>query len=80
MSEQIVNVLIELKKQWGELYVVSQANTATLNSMQTELDAISKSANAWCNFALICACAGFVLAIACASWLIWEKTNNKEEK
>ena len=70
MSE-IINILTELKRQWGEIYVVSQETTATLNSMQTELDAISKSANAWCNFALICACVGFVLAIGVASMMVW---------
>ena len=73
MSEQIVNILIELKRQWGEIYVVSQETTATLNNMQTELDAISKSANFWSNFALICACAGFVLAIGVASLMVWRR-------
>ena len=79
MSEQIINILTELKRQWGEIYVVSQETTATINSIQTELDAIARSANFWCNFALICACVGFVLTIGVASMMVWRRLYERED-
>ena len=71
MSEQILNVLETLRRQWGELYVTSQETTQILEQMQTHIAAIEKSANFWCNFSLICACVGFVLAIGVASLMVW---------
>ena len=48
-----------------------------LSVIAEQIEHISKCANNWCNFALICGAIGFVLSVAAAILLI-KKT--KEEK
>ena len=41
-----------------------------LETWTAQLAHIEKVANFWCNFSIICGVIGFVLAVACAVWLI----------
>ena len=41
-----------------------------LETWTAQLAHIEKVANFWCNFAIICGVIGFVLAVACAVYLI----------
>ena len=71
MSEQIINVLTELRKQWGQIYVTSQETTATITEMQTKLDEMAGHASRMMTFATVCACVGFVLAVVAATiWVV----------
>lgn len=78
MSEQIINVLEVMRRQWGELYVTSQETTATIAEMQTHLDEMAGHANRMLIFAEVCACVGFVLAVFVASMLIWRRMYGKD--
>ena len=69
MSETIVNVLTELRRQWGQIYVTSQETTATIAEMQAKLDEMSVHASRMMTFATVCACVGFVLAVVAAT--VW---------
>ena len=71
MSEQLINVLEELRRQWGAAYVISQETTATITEMQTHLEEMAGHANKMLIFAEVCACVGFVLAVFVASMLVW---------
>lgn len=41
-----------------------------LDTWMAQLQHIEKVANFWCNFSIICGVIGFVLAVACAVYLI----------
>lgn len=77
MSEQIVSVLTELRRQWGQIYVTSQETTATIAEMQTHLDEMAAHATRMMTFATVCACVGFVLAVAVATILVWRHKYGK---
>ena len=70
MSETIANVLTELRRQWGQIYVTSQETTATIAEMQSHLDEMAAHATKVMNLATVCACVGFVLAVVAATILI----------
>lgn len=71
MSETIINVLTELRRQWGTIYVTSQETTATIAEMQSKMDAMAAHAERMMTFATVCACVGFVLAVVAATILAW---------
>ena len=50
-----------------------------LSVIAEQIAHIEKIANGWCNFALVCAVTGFVLAAACAAWWIVLIKKTKEE-
>lgn len=70
MSEQIINVVNELNRKWGELYVTSQETTATIEQMKAQMEAMTAHATKMMNLATVCAYIGFGLAIAAAVILI----------
>ena len=69
MSEQIANVLTELRRQWGQIYVTSQETSATIAEIQTKLDEMSVHATRMMTFATVCACVAFVLAVTAVTIL-----------
>ena len=71
MSEQILNILETMRKQWGELYVTSQETTATIEQMQSQMEQMATHAERVLNFAIVISSVAFVLAVVCASVLIW---------
>ena len=73
MSEQILNVLETLRKQWGELYVTSQETTATIEQMQAHIAEMEAHATRMMNLAIVCSSVAFVLAIGVASLMIWRR-------
>ena len=73
MSEQILNLLIELKRQWGELYVISQANTETIAEMQAHIDEMAAHATRVMNLAIVCGSIAFCLSVFAASLMIYRR-------
>lgn len=73
MSEQILNVLETLRKQWGELYAISQETTQMIEQMQTHIAEMEAHATRIVNLAIVCSSVAFVLAIGVASLMIWRR-------
>ena len=69
MSEQIINVVNELHRKWGELYVNSQETTATIEQMKTQMEMMTTHATRVMTFAMVCACVSFVLAVTAVTLL-----------
>ena len=73
MSEQILNVLETLRKQWGELYVISQETTQMIEQMQTHIAEMEAHATRMMNLAIVCSSVAFVLVVVVASLMIWRR-------
>lgn len=71
MSEQILNVLATMRKQWGELYVISQETTALIEQMQTHIAEMEAHATRMLNLAIVCSSVAFVLAVFVVAVMIW---------
>lgn len=73
MLEQMVNILETMRKQWGELYVISQETTQMIEQMQARIAEMEAHATRMLNLAIVCSSVAFVLAIGVASLMIWRK-------
>lgn len=67
--EQLINVLTELRRQWGTIYVTSQETTATIEEMKAAMEAMSNHATRMMNLATVCSCISFALAVVAATLL-----------
>ena len=80
MNGTIEDVLTILRKQWGELYVTSQATTATLAEMQTHMEQMAAHAERVLTFAIVISSIAFVLTVTAAAVLIYQRTKIGKHK
>ena len=69
----MLEILETMRRQWGELYVISQETTATIEQMQAHIAEMEAHATRMLNLAIVCSSVAFVLAIGVASLMIWRR-------
>lgn len=69
----MLEILETMRRQWGELYVISQETTATIEQMQARIAEMEAHATRMINLAIVCSSVAFVLAIGVASLMIWRR-------
>ena len=76
----ISDVLTVLRRQWGEIYVTVTDNTAQIEEIQARMAEMSAHSTRMLNFALVCACVAFVLSVAVATVMIYQRTQIGKHK
>lgn len=80
MNGTIEDVITALRRQWGEVYVTVTDNTAQIEELRAKMAEMSAHSTRMMNFALACACVGFVLAVTAAAILIYQRTQIGKHK
>lgn len=69
----MLEILETMRRQWGELYVISQETTQMIEQMQTHIAEMEAHATRVINLAIVCSSVAFVLAVVVASLMVWRR-------